>query len=115
ATSTSYDHNGNVTSQTLYATRLALPLDPTVLPTPRSSASDRTSTFTYDPLNRLASKTDGEGYITKFVYDAVGNSTQTLRALDKAGTQFEITRLYYDAANRQVAQLSAQGYLTTYQ
>jgi YD repeat-containing protein len=115
ATSYRYDHNGNVTSQTLYATALTLPVDPGVMPTPGSDPADRTTTFTYDTLNRLVSRTDGEGYVTQYVYDAVGNRIQTRQALDKAGTQFEVTRSYYDSVNRQIARLSAQGYLTTYQ
>ena len=115
ATSYSYDANGNLASQTLYSSPLTLPLDPTVRPTPATSASDRTQLYSYDALNRLASQTDGEGYVTQYVYDAVGNRVQTRQALDRAGTQFEVTHSYYDAVNRQVASVTPQGYLSTYQ
>ena len=114
ATSYSYDANGNVVAQTLYAKAVTLPVDPGVQPALLASATDQTTRFSYDPLNRLASRTDGEGYVTQFVYDAAGNRIQTRQALDRAGTQFEVTHDYYDAANRQIAQVSAQGYLTTY-
>jgi YD repeat-containing protein len=115
ATSYLYDHNGNAVSQTLYAIPLTGPLDPAVRPSPTANGADRTTTFTYDPLNRIATRTDGEGFVTQYAYDAVGNTIQTRQALDRAGAQFEVTRSYYDAVNRQIAKLSAQGYLTTYQ
>src|SRR5581483_2887960 len=115
ATGSSYDANGNLISQTLYSTALTLPLDPTVQPTPVTSPSDRTTLFAYDTLNRLVSRTDGDGYVTQYVYDAAGNRIATRQALDLAATQFEVTRAYYDADNRQIAGLTAQGYLTTYQ
>ena len=118
ATSFSYDANGNVISQTLYANPVTVPpdgLDPTVQPTLVTSAADQTKLFTYDAMNWMTSQTNGEGYVTQFVYDAVGNRIQTRQALDLAGTQFEVTHCYYDALNRQVADVTAQGYLTTYQ
>ena len=115
ATRLSYDANGNILSRTLYATALTLPLDPAVQPSPVTSASDRTTHFTYDALNRIVSRTDGEGYVTQFVYDAVGNQIATRQALDLAATQFEVTRSYYDAVGRVIASVTAQGYLTTYQ
>ena len=114
ATSYTYDSNGNVVSQTLYATALSLPVNPSVQPSPVTSANDRTTGFAYDRLNRLVSQTDGAGYVTQYVYDAVGNRIETRQALDRAGTQFEVTHNYYDAANREIASVSAQGYLTTY-
>jgi YD repeat-containing protein len=118
ATSFAYDANGNVISQTLYANALTVPvdgLDPTVQPTLVASAADETTLFTYDAMNWLTSHTDGEGYVTQFVYDLTGNRIQTRRALDRAGTQFEVTHSYYDAVNRQVANVTALGYMTTYQ
>jgi len=115
AKSFSYDANGNIISQTLYATALTLPLDPAVQPTPVTSSSlDQTTLFAYDQLNRLVSRTDGDGFVTQYVYDAVGNRIATRQALDLAGTQFEVTRAFYDAVNREVASVTAQGYLTTY-
>ena len=115
ATSSAYDANGNVISKTLYATALTLPLNPSVQPTPVASAADRTTLFAYDSLNRIVSRTDGDGFVTQYVYDAVGNRIQTRQALDLGATRFEVTYSYYDADNRQIAAVTAQGYLTTYQ
>jgi YD repeat-containing protein len=114
ATSFAYDHLGNITSQTLFSTPLSLPVDPATLPTPAVSASDRTTSIAYDKLNRVISRTDGEGFVTQYSYDAVGNQTQIRRALDRAATQFEVTNSYFDAVHRRIAQVSPQGYLTTY-
>lgn len=114
ATSFTYDPNGNLVSQTLYATALTLPLNPSVQPAPAASANDQTTLLAYDSLNRVISRTDGEGYVTQFIYDAVGNQIQTRQALDKAGTQFEVTHTYFDGVNREIASVTAQGYLTTY-
>lgn len=114
ATSFVYDAVGNVVSQTLYAKPLTLPLDPSIQPAPAMSSSDQTTLFAYDQVNRLVSRTDGDGFVTQYVYDAVGNRIATRQALDVAGTRFEVTRAYYDAVNREVASVTAQGYLTTY-
>ena len=112
ATGFAYDANGNVTSQTLFARALALPLDPALRPTPVSDPKDQTTRFAYDRLNRLTQRTDGEGFVTQFVYDAVGNRLQTRQALDLAATSFATRRSYYDGVNREVAALTAEGYLT---
>jgi len=115
ATRFEYDANGNVVSETLYSTALTLPTNPSVQPTPVASVSDRTTSFSYDQLNRLVRRTDADGYLTTYRYDAVGNQIETRQALDLAGTRFEVTHSYYDADNRQIAGVTAQGYLTTYQ
>src|SRR5262249_58742990 len=60
ATSFAYDANGNVTSQTLFARALTLPLDPAIRPTPAADPKDQTVRFAYDRLNRLTQRTDGE-------------------------------------------------------
>src|SRR6266540_1667950 len=112
ATSFSHDHNGNVIAQTLFAKALTLPLDPAIQPTPVADVKDQTTRFAYDRVNRLTQRTDGEGFITQFVYDAVGNRTQTRQALDLAATQFAVRRSFYDGVNREVMGLSAEGYLT---
>ena len=39
----------------------------------RRHAMDRTTRFSYDKVNRLTGKTDAEGFVTRFGYDAVGN------------------------------------------
>jgi len=112
ATSFAYDANGNVTSQTLFARALALPLDPAVRPTLVADPKDQTTRFAYDRLNRLTQRTDGEGFVTQFVYDAVGNRLQARQALDLAASSFAIRRSYYDGVNREVASLTAEGYLS---
>ena len=45
ASARSYDANGNVVSETLFMTPLALPVNPAVRPTPTASARDQTTTF----------------------------------------------------------------------
>lgn len=108
-----YDTNGNLKSQTLYAKPLDVPVDPAVVPTPAvRPAEDQTVSFKYDKLNRIIERKDGEGFITKFVYDNVGNKIETHQAIDLAATNFAITRSYYDKLNREAWKISPEGFLT---
>jgi YD repeat-containing protein len=112
ATSYRYDGNGNVTAQTRHALGVALPLDPAVRLAPDVDPRDQTIQLAYDRLNRVVQRTDGEGFVSRLAYDAVGNLLATTQFLDLAQTRGEVTRSWYDAVNRQVARLSAEGYLT---
>ncbi|MDK2124360.1 DUF6531 domain-containing protein [Parachitinimonas caeni] len=107
-----YDANGNVLSQTLFATPLAQPVNPHVLPTPVSNAKDQTSRYRYDSLNRQIESRDAAGFVSKSTYDAVGNRVKVETALDAAGSQWAISRSYFDASNREVFSLDAEGYLS---
>jgi YD repeat-containing protein len=108
-----YDANGNVTRQTLYATRLALPLDPSVRPAPVADPGrDQVVNFSYDRLNRQTARVDGEGNRTEYAYDAVGNRTEMRMVVDAAVGRVATTRYYYDDVNRLVGTLSPEGYLT---
>jgi YD repeat-containing protein len=112
ATSYSYDANGNVIASTRHAQRLATPANPAVKPAPAADARDQITRLAYDKLNRLVQRTDGEGFVSRFAYDAVGNLTATTQFLDLAQTRSEVTRTWYDAIDRAVTQLSAEGYVT---
>ena len=60
-----YDDNGRLTSATV-------PADPT------TGATTATTTYAYDAVGHLASKTDANGHTTSYTYDDLGNrSTQT--------------------------------------
>jgi RHS repeat-associated protein len=73
-TQTSYDADGNVLQQV-------------------SGLGIATATYTYDPLNRVSSMTDGLGRETSYEYDPAGN---LITLSDPAG---RITTSTYDAAN----------------
>jgi YD repeat-containing protein len=112
ATSYAYDANGNVIASTRHAQRLAMPVDPAVKPAPAADARDQVTRFAFDKLNRVTQRTDGEGFVTAFGYDAVGNLLTTTQYLDLAQTRSEVTRTWYDAIDRATTRLSAEGYLS---
>ncbi|MHC4150404.1 MAG: RHS repeat-associated core domain-containing protein, partial [Planctomycetota bacterium] len=66
------------------------------------------TTYTYDPLNRLITKTDALGCVTTYGYDSAGNMTSIKDANDH-------TRTYtYDELNRVTKITSHMGYETKY-
>ena len=87
AESYTYDAAGNVLSDTRHATRVTLPVDPNVLPTVAANAADKKTSYTYDELDRIATITDGEGYVTSFKYDKVGNQTEASASRSTRPTQ----------------------------
>lgn len=46
---------------------------------PAASAQDTSSRFVYDARGLLAAEIDGEGYVTRYQYDAQGNVTERVR------------------------------------
>jgi YD repeat-containing protein len=79
----------------------------------KSATLDQKVVYLSDKAGRIIQRTDGEGYITKYTYDTSGNCIKTEQALDQAATSWAVQLCYYDAANRETATLSAEGYLTT--
>lgn len=109
-TETVYDANGNLTQTVRYANRVtnAVGTGSTLaLLRPAASASDRTTTRSYDALNRVATETNPEGTVEQFFYDAAGNLTSTVRAAGTGEVRSLMAR--FDVQGRLTAELSAQG------
>ena len=124
-----YDENGNRVSETRYATRVALPVNPLVTPALASAPGDQVTRYGYDRLNRLTRTLDGEGHVVDRSYDAVGNLTQTkayarpvtwpsnqaLSGIVIATDPLDRTVSYgYDQLNRRTSQVDAENYLTAW-
>ena len=69
--------------------------------------------FAYDQANRLVAMTDGEGNVTRYEYDGVGNRTADVVAAGQAG-QERRTTYEYDAANQVVRITSPTGAVKEY-
>ena len=76
----------------------------------------RVTTYTYDGMNRQTSVTDGEGFVTRFEYDAFGNQTRILRgdyvgadAAKLAARHLLDTRLTYDGMDRLLTTTDGEG------
>ena len=69
--------------------------------------------FAYDQANRLVAMTDGEGNVTRYEYDGVGNRTAEVVAAGQAG-QERRTTYEYDAANQVVRITSPTGAVKEY-
>jgi RHS repeat-associated protein len=67
----------------------------------------RTSSYSYDALNRRVTTTNPLGYSTTYSYDAVGNVVSTVNPLGHS------TTYTYDALNRQTHVTDANGQTTT--
>ncbi len=97
STTLAYDVFGNQT-QIIRGLYLPLPGDADYDPTKAALAAPQTNTFTYDGVDRQLSRLDGEGSVTRFAYDAVGN-----RIRETAASQLNTDRtttFSYDLANR---------------
>ncbi|MCD4498302.1 LysM peptidoglycan-binding domain-containing protein [Chromobacterium vaccinii] len=124
ATQYSYDAAGNVTQTTRYANLASLPPTAGAMPMVSASAGDQTEAAVYDAANRAVCTVDAEGYVTRHVYDTVGNQTRFIRfakplaagadpaaiAGDPASDQMGST--VYDAAGRPIFTIDAEGYVT---
>lgn len=128
ATAWAYDAQGNRVRQTRYATPV-LGADPTFSPVLVAAANDAVSSYGYDKLNRLTRTVDAEGYVVDNVYDAVGNlmasrayanaivvdAAQALGAQTPvAAANDRLVTFSYDAVNRLVGKVDAEGYSTAY-
>ncbi len=77
---------------------------------PNSDADDRMVSYTYDIVGRLESTSNGVTTSTNF-YDAAGQILKVeISGIDGTRT----SRAFYDDAGRIIAELDAEGYLTTY-
>jgi YD repeat-containing protein len=121
-----YDANGNVISSLAHARRINLPATaggaaPTVL----ASADDRTTTYIYDQANRLIRTSVenvrvGQGGASD--YAVTVQTVSVTQTYDLAGNLKSrtdgrgMTRWwYYDAANRLVAEVDPERYLTRFE
>ncbi|HYD79908.1 MAG TPA: hypothetical protein VEC06_08865 [Paucimonas sp.] len=81
-----------------------------------SSASDRTTSFSYDGAGRVSSTTDPQGHVVTYAYDAVGRQAGVTQ---QAGTSASdpdnrTVRTVFDAAGRQAYVIDAQGFVTEF-
>ncbi|MCW6005677.1 DNRLRE domain-containing protein [Micromonospora sp. CPCC 205371] len=77
------------------------------------SAPVRTTTTTYDALDRPTQVTSGEGRITRHTYDAGGNRTAITQLLNPSDTNSAITvTLGYDASGRHTRTVDGRGKAT---
>ncbi|WP_231625058.1 LysM peptidoglycan-binding domain-containing protein, partial [Novosphingobium sp. AAP93] len=120
-----YDARGNVFSTSVYGDEVTIATTrPTTAPAAVNGANVRTTSYTYDKLDRLKTTSmanvlvgscSGSSYsyttqtvtTTKY-YDAAGN---LIRQTDGRGDN---TYFYYDRLNRKTAQVDRENYLTTW-
>ncbi|MGM9481545.1 hypothetical protein ACS5PN_10175 [Roseateles sp. NT4] len=142
-TENTYDGTSALTTQRRYSntvavTRLDASLGTTrdvslLKPAPVADAvRDRLTRNLYDAFGKLAARVDGDGGLTVWKYDAAGNMLSQLRRSQLLGdtdrtngtlatlsalaplADDEFTQWIYDGQGRQIAMLSAEGYLTEY-
>jgi len=109
-TSIQYDLFGNQTHITI-GQYLVAANDPSFDASKAARAHAESNTFTYDADNRMLSMIDGEGNVTAFTYDAIGNRTSKTEA---ANTQPRTTTYQYDLANHLVEVDTPEGGVTHY-
>jgi YD repeat-containing protein len=127
----SYDADGNIQSERVYATKVTVPSSrPAAPPTPATSAEDRQTSHTYDRSNRLVSTTveglsfgvmSGGSYVTTYSGET---TTQIFRHTNYAITSWDVVQesdglgsnswTWYDKLGRKTAQVDREGYLTTW-
>lgn len=134
-TAFTYDGNGNVVRQRVYASTVASSVPRTVAgiagALTANPAVDRESFTAYDVRNRATFEIDALGSVNRLRYDGAGNVVErtafaTLRPTTSPPTEADmvswaaanslvadrVTRAWYDAAGRAVFQLDAEGYIT---
>ncbi|MEO0576441.1 MAG: putative Ig domain-containing protein, partial [Pseudomonadota bacterium] len=124
-TETTYDLLGRVDQQIRYATAVntaswfsggSVTVSTTQFEAswkPVANALDRTIDFGYDLSSRLISESDGT-LQTQYTYDGLGRLiSESSGALDGSG-EFRIQHHYYDAANRKIGTVDAEGALVEY-
>ena len=113
-TSYRYDGNGNRTDAIRYAQALTSAQRAALvaggigatLP-PIASLADQHQQFFYDLLNRLVTRTDGSGTVTRNDYDSMGWLTASTTAAGTPDARTQTSR--YDLQGRLVAELSGEG------
>jgi YD repeat-containing protein len=115
-----YDGNGNISSQTRYASTVTGSTEPeNVVPNP----ADRVSIFSYDAANRLTWQVDAAGSVTHSIYDGNGNIVYRIAYAKQINPGTEpgnmersiddrINRMVYDQAGRAIFNVDALGYVT---
>ena len=115
-----YDKNGNVKRQVRYHPALTAVVTTTstvaglkshwnwanATPPAGVVKEQQVTTWEYDEFRRLTLKTDPDGTVTKFDYDAVGNLVRTTRGFGQ-GTEERALNARYDVQGRLVAELAA--------
>ncbi|MDQ0016118.1 YD repeat-containing protein [Variovorax boronicumulans] len=139
---TGYDKNGNVTTQWTAAVRLAAPTATSRPTEDQINANapvdylgaDRVERFAFDAANRMAIRVDSTGAVTEMQYDGAGNNTRTtqyanridfnglngnwdasygdIRLLFGTDAADRTTTRTFDAANRAVFNVDAQGHVS---
>ncbi|WP_261627220.1 calcium-binding protein, partial [Pseudoalteromonas holothuriae] len=82
-----------------------------------SQASARSTQMIYNAQGLLETKTDGEGYVTRYYYNKAGNEVAQRRYANAGTTESQqdrISHTYYDGQGRVIGSLSADGALTTF-
>lgn len=110
-TTTAYEVDGQVSSQTRYDKRLTFSPGSTFESLRNaavaSNAVSHTSTFVRDGAGRLISETNFEGTVTHYAYDDVGDLISTTRAFDT--DEARTTQTQYDLLGRVTKELTAEG------
>ncbi len=106
-----YDAEGRKLGETAWPNKVTV-TDGTTLSQIASFASGSgspiTLSFSYDNAGRLLTSTDGEGFVTRHVYNALGQLSDIYRADNVAGAKVR-THYEYDGAGRLVAEYQAYG------
>jgi YD repeat-containing protein len=119
------DGNGNVLTQTRYATAFVGTVTTSSIPAVSSTASDIITNYTYDKNNRLLTATLPQLQLGAYSNGAYGTVTRDVvtqtNVYDKDGNVIQQTDgrglsvfTYYDKAGRKIAQVDQANYITTW-
>ncbi|NVJ60936.1 MAG: LysM peptidoglycan-binding domain-containing protein [Gammaproteobacteria bacterium] len=120
-----YDNNGNITKSTAYDQLLSSdePIE-NVIAQPQL---DQVTRSEFDAANRLIYLVDGEGGVTQFEYDEMGNQTKKIAYANKINidqnpedvipdsTRDQVTRSVFDESNRLTYMSDPRGAVTSYE
>ncbi|WP_048438762.1 RHS repeat protein, partial [Caenimonas sp. SL110] len=107
-----YDSEGRLTASVRYDNKVAGTMTfARSLGDARPTATNeaRTTTWTYDNLNRISRETDAQGTVTQYTYDNAGHLVKTERALGTA--ELRTSQVRYDIQGRLIGELTAEGAL----